>query len=101
MFLHQDVSLPAVDGAGEKVSVPVCGVFQGQTEVSGFQRVILHLCSASVTLMLLFRLVSWIHVELHVVSGHPHSCDVLRQWKCSFAGQLDRLHPRIHLHLMS
>ena len=50
LVLHQDVSLPAVDGAGVKESFQVCGVFQGQTEVFSFQWVSLHLCSASVIL---------------------------------------------------
>ena len=37
LFLRQDVLLPVADGAGVRVSVSVCGVFQGQTEVSSFQ----------------------------------------------------------------
>ena len=94
LFLHQDVSLPAVDGAGVKVSVYVCGVFQGQTAVSSFQLVFRHLCSASVNLMLLFRQRAiLVHVDLHVVSVRPLSSDILWQVNYGFAGQLDRLHP--------
>ena len=100
MFTHQDVSLPTIDGAGVKASVYVCGVSQGQTEVSSFQCVPLHLCSSSVHLMLLFRLVIWIHVDLQVVPVCPLGGEVLRQVNYGFAGQLDRLHPRIHLHLV-
>ena len=94
LFLHQDVSLPAVDGAGEKVSVHVCGVFQSQTEVFSFQWISLHLCSASVNTMLLSRQGAiLIHMDLCIVTVRPLGCDVLWQVNSGFAGQLDRLRP--------
>lgn len=94
LFLLQEFSLPA-DGAGVGGVVVIRGMFQGQTEVSKFQQVSLHLCSSSVKPVLFSTLVTsiLIHMDLPVVSVLPLHSSVLEDSDYSFAGQPDRLLP--------
>lgn len=68
LSLQQNLSLPAEEDAGVGVCVPVCRVFQGQTEVSSVQQVFINLCSVSVNLVLFFKLIRavLIYVDLSV-----------------------------------
>lgn len=94
LFLLQQVSLPA-DGAGVGGVVVICGMFQGQTEVSKFQQVSIHLCSSSVKPVLFSTLVTsiLIHMDCPGISVLPLHSSVFEESDYSFARQLDRLLP--------
>ncbi|MEQ2170265.1 hypothetical protein GOODEAATRI_033779, partial [Goodea atripinnis] len=99
-----DISAITVDGAGVDVCVSVCGVLQGQTEVSKL-KFFLHLRSVSIQSVLFFKprqaaRVPLIPVNASASAVSPRYCDMFRQSNCGFKGQQNRLHSCIHLHLV-
>lgn len=100
LFLLQDV-FPPVDGAGVGECVSVCRVFQSQAEVHSYPQVFPHHCSISVKPVLFFKVVRAVFKDVHYPVGavSPLYSYIFMSVTCGYKGQLNRLHPRIHIHL--
>lgn len=96
--VSQDV-LVSVDGADVASIVSVCGIQEGQADVSGPQEVFVHLCSVAVKTVLVSLVAAVNHQKSWFWPGPLHWCVLRKEGWCS-AGQDDRIWPFSDLDLL-